>query len=402
MKPHPIFFERGQGDRLYDVDGNSYLDYVLGWGPVIVGHAHPDLVAAVERQLPRGATYGAGHRLEYEVAEMVCERIPGVERVLWSNTGTEANQIALRVVRARTGHQRFIKFAGHYHGWSDQMLLGYRPDAQGNLDRPATRGQSPEALDHAEVLPWGDLEAVRRVLADPSKDIAAIFTEPVLCNSGVIAPPEGFLQGIRALADEFGVVLVFDEVITGFRLARGGATERFGVTPDLVVLAKAIAGGFPLAAVGGRADIIEQTLAGVVHAGTYNGNPIVLAAAKATLGILDQPGVYAEFDRHGAMLADGLRDTLGKHRIEAIVNQVGPVVQASIATNDPDTFDGFLMADQAHYDRIAVELLRNGVFVLPGGRWYISTAHTDQSIVASIAAFDQAVAATEEVRRGRR
>ncbi|HLS24598.1 MAG TPA: aminotransferase class III-fold pyridoxal phosphate-dependent enzyme, partial [Beutenbergiaceae bacterium] len=196
MPPHPLFFERGDGPRLFDVDGHTYLDYVLGWGPVILGHGHPGLTAAVSAQLPHGATYGAGHPLEAQVAETVIDRVPGAERVLWSNTGSEATQIALRLARAFTGRRRFIKFGGHYHGWSDAMLVGYRPDAEGRLTL-GSRGQSAHALDDVTVVSWGDLAAVRELLQDEDGDYAAVFCEPVLCNSGVLEPAEGFLEGLR-------------------------------------------------------------------------------------------------------------------------------------------------------------------------------------------------------------
>ncbi|WP_434080493.1 aspartate aminotransferase family protein [Sanguibacter sp. Z1732] len=285
MKPHPLFFEGGSGPRLTDLDGHSYLDYVLGWGPVILGHGHPGLTEAVQRQLPLGATYGSGHLLEAEVAEKVLERIPGTERVLWSNTGSEATQVALRLARGVTGRQRFIKFGGHYHGWSDSMLIGYRPGTDGTLGL-GSQGQNPNALNDLHLVEWGDLATATELAQSSEADIAAIILEPVMANSGVLEPPAGFLEGLRELCDATGAVLIFDEVITGFRIDTGGAVTRYGVRPDLVVLAKAIAGGYPLAAVAGRAEIIDRTTSGIVHAGTYNGNPVVLAAGGATLDAL--------------------------------------------------------------------------------------------------------------------
>ena len=393
MPPHPLFFEGGAGPRLTDLDGNTYLDYVLGWGPVILGHGHEGLTRAVAAQLPHGATYGAGHLLEAEVAEMVIERVPGAQRVLWSNTGSEATQVALRVARGATGRERFVKFGGHYHGWTDTMLLGYRPGADGHLGL-GSRGQLPRALDDAAIAPWGDLEAVAELLR--TRQFAALFCEPVLCNSGVIAPPEGFLEGLRQLCDETGTVLVFDEVITGFRMSRGGAAELYGVVPDLVTLAKAVAGGYPLAAVAGRAELLDATTAGVVHAGTYNGNPVVLAAAKATLEALDGPGVYEGFERHGRDLATGFARALEAQDVAATVNQAGPVVQCIIGVEDSRDFEDFLAADQAFYDRLLGQLLRRGIFTLPGGRWYISTVHSDADIAATVRAFEEALAATLE------
>jgi glutamate-1-semialdehyde 2,1-aminomutase len=396
MKPHPLYFERGEGAHLFDVDGHRYTDYVLGWGPVILGHAHPELTRAVVDQAGKGATYGANHRAEYEVAEMVTAAVPGAERVLWSNTGSEADQIALRLARAATGRQRFAKMIGHYHGWSDAFLLGYRPDAAGGFDGPGTLGQSPQAVQDATLLPFGDLEAARAALSDPSLDLAAVFLEPVLCNSGVEAPPDGYLEGLRQLCDETGTVLVFDEVITGFRIAYGGAAERYGVTPDLLVFAKAIAGGYPMAAVAGRADLIDLTLRGVTHAGTYNGGPLVLAAARATLETLSRPGTYDHLEDGGRALAEGLRHELELAKVPGLVTQVGPVVHCSL---DVAAGDGltYFRSDQNWYDKVLVELLRRGVFALPGGRWYLSTAHRREDIDATVSAFGESLAAVTEL-----
>lgn len=395
MKPHPLFFDRGQGSRLWDVDGNSYLDYVLGWGPVILGHSHPKLVAAVSEQLPLGQTFGAGHRREYEVAERVCSVVPGVERVLWSNSGSEADQMALRLARAVTGRTRFVKFAGHYHGWSDPFLVGYRPGPDGSLGL-TTRGQHERSVDDAIVTPWNDLERVREVLTDPANDVAAVYCEPVLCNSGVLAPADGFLAGLRELCDRTGTVLVFDEVITGFRMAYGGAIERYGVVPDLVVWAKAIAGGFSLAAVGGRGALIDEVTRGVVHAGSYNGNPIVLAAAQATLDVLGGDGVYQTFETLAGQLANGFAEAFARHGVPGTAHHVGPVIQCVPGVGSATTFDDYLAADWDWYDALSVELLRRGVFVLPGGRWYLSTAHTSADIDETVAAFDAAVHACKE------
>ena len=394
MKPHPLFFSSGHGPRMTDLDGNTYLDYVLGWGPVILGHGHPVLTEAVLARAPLGATFGAGHPLEYEVAERVVAAIPGVERVLWSNTGSEANQVALRLVRAVTGRRRFAKMIGHYHGWSDAFLVGYRPDGAGRLDSTGSRGQPVSVLEDVTLLPFGDLEAAATALKDPASDISAVFVEPVLCNSGVISPPEGYLAGLRELCDATNTLLVFDEVITGFRLAYGGGVERFGVVPDLVVLAKAIAGGYSLSAVGGRASVIDQTQAGVSHAGTYNGNPIVLAAAAATLDVLSGDGVYDEFEARGRQLADGMREAIAASGVVGCVNQVGPVVQVLFGVADATSFNSFLAGDQAFYDRLTVNMLRRGVFTLPGGRWYLSTAHTRDDVAQTVDAFGESLAAT--------
>lgn len=382
-KPHPIFFDHGKDALLFDVDGNEYVDFVLGWGPNILGHGNAALVEAVSAQISRGATYGSGHPLEYLAAEAILSAYPSLERVLWSNTGTEADLGALRLARAFTGKQKIARFAGHYHGWSDQMLVGYRPRGAAPAD---TRGQQNDVDEYVHVLPWGDRDALATLLAS-DEDIAAVILEPVLINSGVIEPPAGFLKFVRELCDTHGVVLIFDEVITGFRIALGGAVERFGVVPDLVVLAKAIAGGVTLAAIVGKASLIDQVTQGATHAGTYNGNPLALAAAAATIGELSRPDTFEKLDRAGARLAEGLRDALAQAGEVGVVNQLGPVVQCSLGVSKLETFDDFLASDQARYGELLVELLRRGVFAVPGGRWYLSTAHTDEQIDRSIQAF---------------
>lgn len=389
-RPHPIYFSGGTGAILTDIDGNQYHDYVLGWGPNILGHGNPRLVAAVQDQIARGATYGSGHHAEYEVAEALLAAFPGMERVLWSNTGTEADLAALRIVRAATGREHFVKFGGHYHGWSDPMLIGYRP-GDAPLGTIESRGQLRDSAEYAHTLPWGDLDALDRFLRSRD-DLAAVFLEPVLCNSGVIEPPAGYLEGVRRLCDQHGVILVFDEVITGLRIARGGAVERYGVIPDMVVLAKAVAGGLSLSAVLGRADLLDLTLEGVTHAGTYNGNPLVLAAASATLAELSAPGVFDELERLGSRLATGLAQRLARYGLVGAVNQVGPVVQVGLGVTEIRDFADFQRADQAAYSDLLLELLRRGVFAVPGGRWYLSTAHDAALVDETLARADAAMA----------
>lgn len=393
FRPHPLFFSSGQGSRLTDVDGHSYIDYVLGWGPDILGHAHPVLVEEVGKALRRGQSFGAMSDDEADVAAMVIDRIPGVDRVLWSNTGSEVAQTAARLARAATGRNRILKFGGHYHGWSDQFLVGYRPGADGVLGGPASRGQNPAVIDSVEVSPWGDLEAAARRLRDPGLDLAAVFVEPVLANTGVLAPPPDFLEGLRALCDDTGTVLVLDEVITGFRIARGGAVERYAVEPDLVLLAKAIAGGLPLAAVAGKASLIDQVTAGVVHAGTYNGNLTSIAGGRATLTVLGEEGVYDRFEAVTGELEAGLRKAFAGAGVPATVHHVGPVLQVIPGALDITTVDDYLAADWGWYADLLVELLRRGVHGLPGGRWYLSTAHTSSDVKETVAAFEAALSA---------
>jgi len=393
MPPHPLFFTRGEGSRIHDVDGNTYTDYVLGWGPLFLGHSHPEVVDAVAAQLPLGQTYGAGHAAEYEAAERVCQAVPGAERVLWSNTGTEANQAAFRLARAFTGRQRIVKFTGNYHGWSDNVLVSYRGSEALSAPRPGvgTRGQSKAAMHDVVVAPWLDLDAVSALIAEG--DIAAVIVEPVLANTGVLEAGAQRLAQLRELCTAQGVVLIFDEVITGFRLALGGAREHFGVLPDLSVYAKSIASGFSLAAIAGRSDIIDQVEDGVVHAGTYNGNPIVLTAARATLDVLARERPYDRLADSAARLVTGAREVFARHGVTATAHSVGPIVQMAWGCEEIRSVEDYHRADWATYDELIVALLRRGQFVLPGGRWYLSIAHDDDTIDASLDALDGAVAA---------
>jgi glutamate-1-semialdehyde 2,1-aminomutase len=390
-RPHPIFFSGGRGPRLTDLDGNSYLDYVLGWGPNILGHGHPELTDAVQQQVTKGATYGSGHEFEYLAAEAVLGAYPCFDRVVWSNSGSEAAQVALRIARGATSRQSFVKFVGHYHGWTDPVLLGYRHARADSPSGAESLGQSENAAHDAIVLEWGDLSGLAAALA--RLDVAAVVLEPILCNSGVIEPPAGFLEGVRRICSDTGTVLIFDEVITGFRVDFGGAVAKYGVIPDLAILGKAIAGGLSLSAVVGKSELLDLTQHGVVHAGTYNGNPLVLTAAVATLGVLGRPGTFERLTALGERLASGLRDQLASHGVVGAVNQVGPIVQCGLGVPEIRTFAEFMAADTATYDLLLVELLRRGVFALPGGRWYLSTEHTDQDIDETVAIFGEALAA---------
>ncbi|WP_454140871.1 aspartate aminotransferase family protein [Microbacterium lacticum] len=397
MPPHPLSFDSGVGAHLRDIDGNVYTDYVLGWGPLFLGHSHPAVVEEVGTQLRRGQTFGSGHRYEYLVAEQVLAAVPGAERVLWSNTGTEANQIAFRLARAHTGRQRVVKFAGHYHGWQDNVLVSYRgPDALSSPEPAAgTAGQSRAAMSDVRVAQWNDLDSVEALLADPAESIAAVIVEPVLANTGVLTPAAGFLNGLKALCARYGCVLIFDEVITGFRLALGGAREYFGIVPDLSVLAKGIASGLPLSAVTGRADIIDRVTDDVSHAGTYNGNPIVLAAAHATLAVLRETDPYARLSSLADRMAKEFARALDGAGVTGTAHAVGPIVQVALGIPSLTTVPHYMDADWAAYDRLLVELLRRRQFALPGGRWYLSTAHTSEDVDETVAAFRLALAALQ-------
>ncbi|MDX2181700.1 MAG: aspartate aminotransferase family protein [Bryobacteraceae bacterium] len=377
-KPYPLFFDHGEGAEIVDVDGNRYIDYALAWGPLILGHAHPAVTQAVATQAARGLTFGAQHELEYEVAETLVRVIRGAERVAFANSGTEIVQVALRLARAVTGRTKVLKFEGHYHGWDDSVLVSYKPWREHPLESPAPAGQGQRPHDSVVIAQWNDLESVERALDDA---VACVLAEPLLANNGCIPPEPGFLEFLRGITRERGALLIFDEVITGFRLALGGAQECYGVTPDLATYAKALGGGAPLSALTGRADLMDWIADGrVVHAGTLNGNPLSLAAAKATLAELERPGVYESLWRRG----ERLREAIETFVPGVVTNGGGPVFQVSFMEHCARNYRETLAADQSRYADFAMALLDRGVMVLPDGRWYLSTAHDDALIDRTI------------------
>jgi glutamate-1-semialdehyde 2,1-aminomutase len=392
-KPLPLFFQAGSGSRMTDVDGNSYIDYCLAWGPLILGHSHPELLAALCTQLGRCQLLGAQHELEVRLAKTLCDTIPCADLVALSNTGSEAVQLSLRLARAFTGRRKIVKFEGHYHGWSDGILLSYRPSltpGSGYHPQLGSGGQTSSVLDDVIVLPWNDPGCVREVLERNLDDIAAIITEPVLCNSSCLTPAPGYLEALRELSTRSGAVLIFDEVITGFRLAPGGAQELFGVVPDLATYGKAVAGGLPLSVVGGRRDIMELIPAGrVLHAGTFNGNPLALAAADATLKVLTRDGgaELQRIRRHGEQLIGDLRKLAREAGVSVLINGAGAAFHISFTERAEmrhyrDTLD----RDLNKRDAFLENMLERGVYLLSDGRWYVSTAHSQTDLDETLAA----------------
>jgi glutamate-1-semialdehyde 2,1-aminomutase len=396
VKPEPLFVDHAQGTHVVDVDGTTYLDFTLAWGPLILGHSHPAVLAAVRAQLDRGHMFGAQHRLEIEVAEQLQATVPCADLVTFSNSGTEAVQVALRLARAYTGRPKVVKFEGHYHGWSDAMLVSYHPPLSDAGPRtsprsvPGTAGQSAAALEEIIVLPWNDASALETALVKYAGQVAAIIMEPVMCNSGVVAPAPAYLQTARTLADRYGALLIFDEVITGFRLALGGAQEIYAVLPDIAVYAKAVAAGFPLSVVAGRSTVMDLIAQGTVqHSGTYNGNPISLAAAYAALSELRAPGVYPRLNGLAAKLADGTRALVARHGLPAIVQQAGSVLQilftSQTAVHD---YRDVARCDATRSAALVRELRARGILILPDGRWYLSTVHREEDVEEAVDALD--------------
>jgi glutamate-1-semialdehyde 2,1-aminomutase len=399
--PVPLYFRDGWGSRLEDVDGNRYLDYTLAWGPLILGHRHPRLVEALQAQAARPHAYGAQHELEFQVTERLQQLVPCAQRVAFASSGSEAVQIALRLARAFTGRRLVLKFEGHYHGWMDSILLSHHPAPEqvGPLERPnvvlESRGQAANAAENVVIAPWNDLAAVERVFAERGGDIAAVIMEPVLCNSGCLLPEPGYLEGVQAIARRHGALLMFDEIITGFRIALSGAQGYYGVTPDLATFGKAVAGGAVLSVVAGRAEILDLLFTGgVSYGGTFNGNPLSMAAAQACLEVLSADG--------GAPLreANGVGETL-RAGLERLARDRGLPMQVcgfgtafavhftrrAALRHYRDTFDD----DRELLARFLLRALEEGVYALPDGRFYTSVAHTAQDVEETLAALERAL-----------
>jgi glutamate-1-semialdehyde 2,1-aminomutase len=384
-KPLPLFFSSATGSHLADVDGNYYIDYTLAWGPLILGHSHPAIVAAVSAQLKVYQLLGAQHELEIQVAKKICELVPSAERVIFSSSGTEAVQVALRLARSFTERRKIIRFEGHYHGWMDNILPGYRPSPNLPGAKPGANGT---AAEETLILPWNELHAVEAVLQAQGEEVAALITEPILCNTHCLMPERGYLQGLRELTERYGVVLIFDEVITGFRVSLGGAQALFGVTPDLTTMGKAVAGGFPLSVVGGRQEIMDLVAQQKVpHAGTFNGNPISLAAARATLETLEAENGAAleQVRKNGERLIQGIEKSAQAAGVPILMNGIGSCFHVAFTTrremrNYRDTLD----SDLGARDEFLLALLAAGIYLMPDGRWYVSAAHTEKDITQTL------------------
>jgi glutamate-1-semialdehyde 2,1-aminomutase len=396
-RPYPLYFSHGQGSKVTDVDGNSYLDYGLAWGPLILGQSPPEVVKAVQEQLARGLTFGAQHDLEFEVAELLTSIIPCADRVCFTNSGTEIVQIALRLARAATGRSKCLKFEGHYHGWGDEVLVSYHPseaEIEAAKGTPISVGAGQHPQYDVLIAIWNDRQDVERIFAAHGKEIACLICEPLLCNSGCIPPEPGFLEFLREITKRHGTLLIFDEVITGFRIDLKGAQGFYNVTPDLATYAKAIGGGLALSALAGKAEWMDLIANGkVVHAGTLNGNPVALAAAKATITALSSDGgsVYRTLSARGQHLRTSLEQLLTQKGYRVVTSGVGPVFQLSFMENAARNYRGTLPANRALYSDFALALLDEGIQVLPDGRWYISTAHSEGDIEATLAAVKRAI-----------
>ncbi len=384
-----------RGAVMTDADGNELLDYVLGWGPLLLGHAHPSVVAAVERQVRAGSLYGAGTPLEIQLAERVKRFYPAAERLRFVSTGTEATMSALRLARAATGRDLYVKLDGCYHGHADPFLIR-GGSGLATLGTPDSPGVPASAIADARVGTFNDLASIGNHFEREGDRIAAVLVEPVIGNHGVIAPAEGFLPGLRALCDRHGALLIFDEVMTGFRVARGGAAELYSVRPDLAALGKVIGGGLPVAAFAGRADLMKRISpeGPVYQAGTYSGNPLAMAAGEAALGALEaDPVLFRRLTARTSLLAAGLNEILKRRKIPGTVNAVGSMWTIYFGVPRVASVADARAADRDRYARFFHGMLERGVYLPPSAfeSAFLSNAHTDADIDRTLEVADAAM-----------
>jgi len=400
--PCPLFFERGEGSRLFDVDGNEYIDYALGQGPMILGHSPKPVIEAVEAASSKGQLFAGQHELEVIVAEKVQEFVPCAELMRFSNAGSEAIQAALRLARGYTGKTKYLKFEGHYHGWFDNVLLSVAPplDKAGPRESPRTlpgsQGQVAACTEEAIALPWNDLELLEKTVVANKDDLAAVVMEPIMCNTNCIEPEPGFLEGVREVCTREGMVLVFDEIITGFRPCLGGAQAHFGVVPDLATFGKAMANGYPVSMLAGQEEFMRLIADGaVMHAGTYNSNVMVMAATNATLNCLAESNgaVYAHLEALGRHLMDGLRDAAASAGHSVLVQGLGPMFHMGFTAAEriTDYRTHASSVDMAKYARFVALMLERGIRLIGRGIWYVSAAHTQQDMTRTLDAASESL-----------
>lgn len=379
----PVFIDRAEGATMWDVDGNRYVDYIGSWGPMILGHGHPAVKAALHAALERGTTYGAPSAGEVELASLIREAFPSIEKVRLVNSGTEATMSALRLARAFTGREKIVKFVGCYHGHAD-MLLVQAGSGVATLGLPDSPGVTKGSVATTLTVAYNDPAALDAVFAANPDSIAGVIVEPVVGNAGTLPPAPGFLEHLRALTSRYGALLIFDEVMTGFRVAFGGAQERYGITPDLTCLGKIIGGGLPVGAYGGRRDIMDLVApAGPMYqAGTLSGNPMATAAGIATLKALKEPGTYERLERSTKMLTDGLVEAAKEAGIPVTLNQVGAMFTLFFAEGPITDWDTAKHADTTRFGAYFRAMLASGVYLAPSQfeAAFMSLAHTEADI----------------------
>ena len=390
----PLFMASGRGSRLTDIDGNEFIDYVMSWGPLILGHTPPAVTKAVAAALEAGASFGAPTVREVDLAEAVIAAVPCIEQIRFVNSGTEATMSAVRLARGATGRPGLVKFEGCYHGHVDSLLVRAGSGAM-TFGSPSSPGVPDDVVRHTYVEPFNDLGAVQRLLEARGREIAAVIVEPVVGNMGCVPPHEGYLQGLRDLTARHGVLLIFDEVMTGFRVARGGAVERYGVRPDLVTLGKVIGGGLPVGAYGGRRDLMQQVspVGPVYQAGTLSGNPLAMAAGLATLAALARPGTYEALEAASARLEAGLTEAVARAGAAARVQRVGSMLSLFFSAGAVTDYASAMRCDTARFGRFFHGMLERGVYLPPAQfeAWFVSLAHTAEDIDRTVAAAEESL-----------
>ncbi|KOS02657.1 MULTISPECIES: glutamate-1-semialdehyde 2,1-aminomutase [Paenibacillus] len=384
----PVYIDHGEGSRVYDIDGQSYLDYVCSWGPLIMGHAHPEVVKALQAAVVKGTSFGAPTLAETEMAKLVCERVPSMDIVRMVNSGTEATMSAIRLARGFTSRSKILKFEGSYHGHADSLLIK-AGSGVATLGLPDSPGVPEVVATHTITVPYNDLASVKLAFEKFGEEIAAIIVEPVAGNMGVVPPQPGFLEGLREVTQQYGSLLIFDEVMTGFRVGLHSAQGRFGVTPDLTCLGKVIGGGLPVGAYGGRRDILEQIAPSgpIYQAGTLSGNPLAMAAGYSTLKLLT-PEVYDRLEERAARLQAGFERNASELGIPVTINRVGSMVCPFFTEEKVVNFDTAKTSNQDHFRRYFTEMVNEGVSVAPSQfeGMFVSGVHTIEDIDATIEA----------------
>ncbi|GAB4262459.1 MAG: glutamate-1-semialdehyde 2,1-aminomutase [Deferrisomatales bacterium] len=391
----PVFIARAEGAYLYDVDGNAYVDYVGSWGPMILGHAHPEVVAALGAALRDGTSYGAPTELEVRMAETVARCVPSVEMVRMVNSGTEATMSAIRLARGYTGRDKIVKCEGCYHGHEDSLLVQAGSGAT-TFGVPTSPGVPAEVARHTLTVPYNDIDAFEAVVKAHPDQIACLILEPVPGNMGCIPPAPGYLEGLREITAREGIVLIFDEVMSGFRVALGGAQERFGVTPDLTTLGKIIGGGLPVGAYGGRRDIMEKVapVGPVYQAGTLSGNPLAMTAGLVTLQALERPGAYEDLERKASRLGDGMAEITRRRGVPAFHTRVGSMFTVFFQEGPVTDYASALGSDTGRFGAFFRGMLEGGVNLAPSQfeAGFVSLAHTDADIDRTLEVADRVLA----------
>jgi len=386
--PHALFYEHADGVYVYDVDGNKYLDFTLSQGPMIVGHSHPHVLKRIREYAEKGQLFAGQHILEIELAEKLNKHIPSAELMRFCLDGSTAIQTALRVARAKTSRNKFIRFEGHYHGWLDNVSWGLTLDKEkmGTRENPTplpwTSGIADDANHEFILLPWNDLELVKKTMAENHKEVAAIITEPIMCNSGCILPAEGFLQGLREVCTQYNAALIFDEVITGFRTGLGGAQKHYGIIPDLSIFAKALASGYPISAIVGKKEWMHLVAEGtVIHAGTMNSACTLIAAALGTIEVLEQEGTHERIYALGNRLMDGLRKVAKQTGQNLLVQGLGPMFHTGFANVSKVKEYREVSAYEQPKSKMFIQgMQQRGVRIIGRGLWYISAVHEEKHI----------------------